>query len=61
MFIAHITNIEIQIRMFITVALFRYTQVGIQFLAATVDTAKSLIHKDSRNPQLALCSILRRL
>lgn len=61
MFIADITNIELQIRMVVTVAPFHYTEVGIQFLAATVDTAKSLIHTYSRNPQLALCFILRRL
>ena len=39
---------------------FRYTQVGIQGLSAPADTAKSLIHKDSRNPQLSHCSILCR-
>lgn len=32
---------------------FRYTQVGIRFLAVPADTAKSLIHKDSRNPKLS--------
>ena len=30
----------------------RYTQVGIRFSSAPEDTDKSLIHKDSRNPQL---------
>ena len=40
---------------------FRYTQVGIQVLSAPADTAKSLIHKDSRNPQLSHCSIFCRL
>ena len=39
---------------------FRYTQVGIRFSSAPDDTDKSLIHKDSRNPQLPHVSIFYR-